>query len=381
MKKILISVICLNLFSCSSPDPEPVARVQSKIYETDDENCGAEGYACLDGRTCSSSRCLPAWIPISTEGAPAPRHSAAGAAYDGKYVISGGCPDTAFVDAVDDVSAYDPSNDTWTSLPSLNTPRALHTAVTPNDGSATYVFGGSPTCGELSDPWGGFEVFSGGLSWGTFSVTGLTLGFDMAATPVGTSNILVFGGAVFGIEAFSAYGYGDPSNPSGWTLGDCTTDIEDCERSGPMDMYDDNGIVQVLGGNPYHGNAPTVLNFDSSLSEWSLWTTMTSPYNNQWSYYGAPHFSGDLASANGGPVRAVTSDRRRIYVDGSGYVHILNMDDFTWVTDPEAPLTDYCSEGPSAWVNGEMIQYSGNCSGTLSAVGGRYQPPAPGWTP
>lgn len=282
----------------------------------------------------------------------------------------------------DDVAAYDPMTDTWETLPSMDVPRSLHTAMTPNDGTATYVVGGSPTCGELSSPFGGFIKFNGGSSWEKFTVEGLTPAFNMGAVAVGTSNVLVFGGATFQFEALSQYGFGDPANPSGWTLGSCATDLgTGCQRSGPFDMYEDGSIIQVLGGNFAHGNAPTVINFDPASPSWSLWTVKESPYFTYWPYYGAPSFSGDLGSANGGPVRAITTDRRRIYLDSSGYVHILNMDEFTWMTDPELPLTDYCSEGPAVWINGEMIQYSGNCAGVLSAIGAKYQPPAPGWTP
>lgn len=385
LKTIVASVCLLLATACSSgraePQPESVGKVSSALYESDDANCGAEGYACLNGRTCSNSRCLPAWQPISTDGAPAPRHAAAGTTFNGKYVISGGCPDVGFFDALDSVAAYDPATDTWEDLPSMNTPRTNHTAVTTNDDAATYVFGGSPTCGGFSDPFGDFESFDGGSSWNTVSVSGLTFGFNMAAAPVGSSNLFIFGGATFTQEAMVQYAYGDPLTNS-WTISNCSSSLTSaCQRSGPMDIYEDNGIMQVLGGNNAHGNAPAVLNYDTTTDGWSLWTTLESPYNYQWSYYGAPSFMGDLGAAYGGPVRAATSGRRRFYPDVDGHVRILDMDTYTWITDPELPQEGDCSAGPAVWINGELIRYSGNCGGVVSTTGGRYQPPAPGWTP
>src|SRR6185369_10481567 len=53
-------------------------------------NCGACGYDCKAGRACVDGRCTPAWMPVTSVGAPSPRIRHGVASFVGRVLLSGG---------------------------------------------------------------------------------------------------------------------------------------------------------------------------------------------------------------------------------------------------------------------------------------------------
>jgi N-acetylneuraminic acid mutarotase len=93
---------------------------------------------------------------VWTSAAPLPVARSAGAAAvsNGKILYAGGeCKPggQAFTpNAYDDVTAYDPANDSWSVLPSL--PSARHGFGGANIGDRAYVVAGAPVCGGGASP-------------------------------------------------------------------------------------------------------------------------------------------------------------------------------------------------------------------------------------
>jgi hypothetical protein len=114
---------------------EADATDDSSDASSDDINCGAPGYACVHGRHCSLGRCVPAWLPMTTVGAPLPR-AAPGAAIGGELVIAGGSVNCK--GSLGDAARYDPAADSWSMVPALNFPRSQHTLIC--SGAEVYAF-------------------------------------------------------------------------------------------------------------------------------------------------------------------------------------------------------------------------------------------------
>ena len=324
--------------------------------QTSDANCGACGYACVNGRHCAAARCTPVWQPLSTENAPTARTRHAAAALGGKYVVVGGAPSGVGV-GMSSAAEYAPATDTWSVLPSLNSARCSHEAV--STGSAILTFGGLSDCGNGTTTTPGLESFapnaSGGGSWSTISVSGEPAHrYAFAATWTGSA-LFVYGGGTNTLPAVSSGGLFIPSSAPAWSDASCA--LSGCERSGSYSFRDGNSM-RVWGGGPF-GNAPAGLSYDLGGQSWSAWTTPAGT---------ADHLAQRFAD-----------DGRRIYfLTAANVVSVYDRKTSTWLANDTAPMpAGFCIEAAAAWTGSELVAWSGSCGGAPVSVGGRYQPAAP----
>lgn len=115
---------------------------------TSAQNCGGCGLGCGIGRSCSSSKCTPAWVPVGTTGAPAARSRAAHAVLGatGQLFVWGG--QNAAGTALDTGAIYDVTTNTWTNVvKDANTPSARVLASAVWTGTKVFVWGGAASAG------------------------------------------------------------------------------------------------------------------------------------------------------------------------------------------------------------------------------------------
>lgn len=318
---------------------------------SDAANCGACGYACLGGRSCSAGRCVPAWLPLSGTGAPAARVSHAAVTLGGKALFFGGSPYPQAASLADG-AAFDPATGNWSSIAPMGTARCGHAAV--SSGSKAYVFGGLTTCSVTTTAVNTTESFDG-ATWSNPNPSGAPGERFNAATAWTGTKMFVFGGSSNAQPYTAQTALLDPVGNS-WSVSTCP--LSGCERGAAL-AFLDSGVVRVMAG--AGGNAPAGLQFTLGTSTWSNWTTPL----------GTPVASAGLAD-----------DGTRLFepIDAGGcgkvIVHIYSRGAGTWTTDTAAAPSGMAA-GPSTWVGGEMITWGGYCGSGATAVGGRYQPPAP----
>ncbi len=317
-------------------------------------NCGACGYACVHGRTCSNSRCTPAWQPISATNAPTPRSDARAVGLGGKYLVFGGAFGTA---ATSTGGIYDPTTDQWSSLPAMNQARAVFAAAASS--TKAYAFGGLTDVSNGTTVGPLFEEYDG-TSWKNVSVSGTpNARYAFAATWTG-QDFFLYGGSDGSVPAVSTGALYSPLGP-GWTSAPCA--LSGCERGGNFDVFLDGNFIHVWGGGPY-GNAPAGLQFDLGSKTWSAWQLPS----------GTPTI----------PKRHADDGRRIYYLRGANNVctnvEVLAYDrkQAKWLaTDTSAAPSGLVENAAAAWVGSEIIAWSDTCGGGATSAGGRYQPPAP----
>jgi hypothetical protein len=321
-----------------------------------DANCGACGYACVNGRHCAAGRCSPAWQALSTDNAPTPRTAHAAGFVGTKYVVLGG---SLIVQgsAVSTSAAYDVSSNAWTHLAPLNGARCAHQAV--STGDAILTFGGLTDCGNGTTIGPGLERFTlsnntAGM-WSTINAANAPPNrYAFAATWTGNS-LFVYGG---GTNTQPAVASGALFSPSGSTWSDASCALSGCERGGIYSTFRDGDVVRVWGGGPF-GSAPAGLIYDLIGQSWSAWTVPEGT---------AEHLAERFAD-----------DGRRIYfLKGMDVVTVYDRRTSSWLANDTAAMpSGFCNEGAAAWTGSELVAWSGSCGGAPVSVGGRYQPAAP----
>lgn len=352
------------------------------LCESDEANCGAEGYECKNGRECVDGRCTPEWMPLETTGAPSGRFAASATEFEGQYVITGGCTSTSEAAASPDASAYNVANDSWTILADMNHGRAFHTSVTVESG--TTVYGGLTTCNDPESADLDFEKLADleDEEW-TEIARNWTAGYNIGSIKLDVDDVFMYGGGD-GTTTLLEARQGSPAVYLSWSDQPCAEEgfysgIANCGRKQPIVFLDkgfeDRPIIRILGGDPTYGIPDDeALVFDVLSHDWEA---VASP-DDYPSHSAITHDTSTMTldSIPTGP--RVADDGRRVYVmDTSGDVHIYDKETDSWSVDDPTPPMGFCPEAPVVWIDGEMIAYSGICGGTISTVGGRYQPAAP----
>jgi hypothetical protein len=349
MKRFLVLFLTLLLVGCSTA-PNSLHSTQSGLDLTDDpDNCGAEGYACANGRSCVSSLCTPAWQDISDGGIGV--GYAQGATLDGKFLVVGGFSDTGSGNSLTTTQVYDPSGDTWTTVSDLNSARGQFTASFGPEG--VFAYGGLGNVYEGGSDVPGVEVlFDLAEGWVSVPIDQTNVPYGVASTWTGTS-FFTYGGA--GSETVGGLlTLGDLWNPT-----TCSHDF--CGINGKYTMFFDKKVVHVFGG-----NSPTTngLLFDVPTSTWYNW--------------GLPSDTPDFSSVITNQPKFGDDGQRIFYLGNAPSVLIYDRETESWGEDLATQPTGLCDEAAASWVGSELFAWGGICGGVISSVGGRYQPPAPG---
>ena len=373
MKKLISSLVLVLVgvtASCSvsndgsggqnttSSATKPVLIPQD--YTDDDDNCGAAGWVCQGGRTCTDSLCSPAWLEMSETDAPDFRAKGGAGYINDTFVVFGGAASNALDGTpLATAGAYDPSTDAWSSFPSLQESRCQFSVVSTIN--SLFVVGGINPCFDGTTVGPQTEViYPSQTSWITMDNESPNA-YSMGMTYL-DDGLFIFGGEDNTLPArASAFILTLGSN---WE--DVSCSLSNCARSGVFSIFRDGPFVRSFGSNSYDSSADGLL-FDINSKIWSSWIVPD----------GTPDF--ETVSPDGDVPSFVDTGDRLIYLNYTNNdILIYNKSTLTWSEDTSSPPSGFCQDAASAWTGFEMVSWSGLCDGTVSEVGGTYQPAAPG---
>lgn len=315
---------------------------------------------CLGARTCQEGRCLPAWLPASTENGPSPRIRHGAVSFNGQVMIAGGAlPNNT--GALADAFVYNPSLDGWLRAAPMPQGRCAHAMQLV--GGRVVVTGGLSECSNGTTTQGTLVEYTLLTnSWrqaaAASAANAPTPRFNSNSLALPTGDLLIVGGST-ATESSVATGARWSRN-KGYRNADCP--LPGCAASGGAPLTFDANTAVYWGG--LGGYVTAGAKLDLPTNTWSSWT---------------PH-----PEAPALPVQFAQDANRWFIVESVGgacatqvTVHIFDKRTNRWTRDtvpaPSGFGLEINTTSHTVWTGNELFLWSAQCS--AGGAGFRYQPP------
>jgi hypothetical protein len=294
--KVCTANQCVSL-TCSPPQ---IACNLKCVNPTNDAlNCGGCDNSCGPGRTCSASACTPKWLATSAPPVGfVAREKSAYAALGNKVFVWGG--NDAAGKALANGALYDPASNSWSVIAATGSPptaRVLPTAVW--TGTVMVVWGGGDVAGT-ADYDSGSRYDPANNSWLAMTTLNAPAGRRGAYGFWTGSRVLFYGGTDHNGNSSAAVNLYDPVNNS-WS--NTTMQGAPSSRTDPVVGWS-GSLLMLYGGRPGgNGASDNTFTLDVAANAWDRVSNGPSPR------YGAfGTWDGGLLMAWGGTTTTILND-------------------------------------------------------------------------